>query len=112
MTDRLLLWLVSIFPIALMLGAIYYGRWKKLGRAPFGDIMLLIAVVATIGGIAAWRTLLPDNSSTHVFIQNPYLLLMSIPACGFLLWLQHYTLSGISRGRMWLAFLLRCAMVV
>ncbi len=111
MTDRLLLWLVSFFPIALMLGVIFYGRWKRIGRAPAGDILGLVAFAAALSVFSGYR-LSQKSDATHVFIQNPLYLLLSIPACLFLLWLQHHTLSGISRGRMWLAFLLRSAIVV
>ncbi len=112
MTDRLLLWLVSFFPIALMTAVIFYGRWKKMGGAPARDIVSILVVFGGLAGFAAWRLLRPETASTHVFIQYPSVLLLAIPACAFLIWLQHYTLSGISRGRMWLAYLLRSASVV
>ena len=112
MTDRLLLWLVSFFPIALMAAVIFYARWKRLRRAPSGDIIGIVLVLGGIASVAAWRLIRPEDAATHVFVQNPYILLTAIPACAFLIWLQHYTLAGISRGRMWLAYLLRSASVV
>lgn len=112
MTDRLLLWLVSFFPVALMAAIIFNGRWKKIKRVPAGDIVAILLVLGGLAGFAAWRLLRPEDATTHVFIQNPYYLLLAIPACVFLVWLQHHTLSGISRGRMWLAYLLRSASVV
>jgi uncharacterized membrane protein len=112
MSDRLLLWLVSFFPIALMAGVLFYARWKRLGRAPNRDIAGIVILLAALIGIGVWRLLKLETASTHVFIENPYVLLLAVPACVFLVWLQYYTLSGISRGRMWLAYLLRSAMVV
>ena len=113
MSDRLLLWLVCACPIALMAGAILFPRWKKIGaRRARGEIIFSLCVLLGVAALGAWRLLQKETASTHVFIQDPRILLLAVPACALLLWLQLRTLSGISRGRMWFAFLLRSAIVI
>src|SRR5436190_24086317 len=99
MTDRLLLYLVCAFPVLLMLGTIYHRRRKLISRAQLRREMLMIGI-AGCGVLAylGWRLVQRDTTSTHVFIQDPRILLLAIPAIVGLLWLQLRTLAGISRG--------------
>src|SRR5258708_2651595 len=113
MTDRLLLYLVCAFPVLLMLGTIYHRRRKLISRAQLRRELVMLGLAA--GGVVArlgLRLGQEDTTSTHGFIQDPRILLLAIPAIIALLWLQLRTLAGISRGRMWLAFLLRSAIVI
>ncbi|HYF50670.1 MAG TPA: VWA domain-containing protein, partial [Planctomycetota bacterium] len=112
--DRILLWIILFSPILVMAASLIVLRYQahrgaKLKRDLFG-----FSVLATV--MAAWvaydfwgeRT----GATAHLHLQRPWLLALLIPAYALLLWLQIKTLSGISRGRMWTAFLLRSAIII
>ena len=114
MTDRLLLWLICATPILTMAGALLFPRWKKLARPRVQKELLycFIAILCLCAWIA-YSCILSDRSlENHLHLQRPLLLLVLLPLFGLLLLLQYTTLSGISRGRMWTAFLLRSAILI
>ena len=107
---RFLLWLVILAPVVGMLGAIAAANWN-FSRGVYRKKIVLAAGIA-LAGLAAWfvRQSLhaPDGATdSYVHFQNPWLLLAALPVTGALIYLQQKSLSGISRGRMWTAYLLR-----
>jgi len=114
MSDRLLLWLAGLAPLLTMLLVLTLPRWPKLNAARRTREMLYTGLfLALIGAVMAWD-MLGQNRATmlNVRIQRPWLLLFLPPLLGLFLFIQHRTLAGISRGRMWTAYLLRGMMSV
>jgi len=109
MADRILLWLVGLSPLLVMLGVLFARRWRELPRRKVTREATIIAVV--LAGLAALIVLDTERGNTgtvaHVRLVRPEWLLAVAPLFALLILLQTRTLSGISRGRMWLAFLLR-----
>jgi uncharacterized membrane protein len=112
--DRLLVYLAGLSPLLVMLAALYADR-RRRGGAPVSRrarifISLLLAAIAAW---VAWDVLrVKKGASSHVSLRHPWLLALLPLVCLLLLWVQSRTLAGISRGRMWTAFLLRGAMLI
>ena len=108
--DRLLLWLVGLSPLLAMIATLAVMYWPGMGAARRRRTVILISLVCA--GLLAWIAYDVTHSYTgvtaHVHIQHPQYLLAIVPLIGLLLFLQIKTLSGIARGRMWTAFLIRC----
>src|SRR5579862_7694524 len=111
--DRLYLWLAGLFPLVLMYGALLLPHLRKVSarrrtRALLITALLWLAVIVFVF-FDVYRN---DYLSAHVHLQDPRLLWLVVPLVSLLLWIQNYTLSGVSRGRMWTAYLLRSAAIV
>ena len=110
MDERLILWLIGLSPILVMVAVLAGKRWKAMPRVPQKEIFLAVLFLLSLGGLVAydvWRA--GSSAAAHVHIQRPLVLLGMLPLLGLLLLIQSTTLSGIARGRMWSAFLLRNA---
>lgn len=107
--DRLLLWVVGLAPLLAMAATLVAINWNTLSQS--GRRRTVLVLASLFGALAAWIgydvTHANIGVTAHVHIQHPKLLWLVIPLLGLLLFLQIKTLSGISRGRMWTAFLLR-----
>ncbi|MCY3021785.1 MAG: glutamine amidotransferase, partial [Planctomycetota bacterium] len=113
MTDRLILWLVGLAPLLTMVGVLLCRRWYAVPRPNVRkELIITLLVLAGLAAVVAWD-LSRGNVGVvaHVRLQRPVLLLALVPLYGLLLLLQSYTLSGIARGRMWTAFVLRATML-
>jgi len=97
-----------------MLAAILVPLWRTLSPAHrIRQIVYTTLLLAGLGALVTYDLLSPSASvATHVRINSPGLLLLLLPLIALLLILQYRTLSGISRGRMWFAYLLRSSMLV
>ncbi|MCZ7644158.1 MAG: glutamine amidotransferase [Planctomycetota bacterium] len=115
MLDRLLFWIVVLAPPVTVLLAVFHGRWQKLPRARRGREILLTAAVV-LGALTAFLaydlTRHDASEVTSIHFQNPYYLLALLPLYLLLLAIQWKSLAGLSRGRTWLSFLLRSAILV
>src|SRR4051812_33774554 len=113
MTDRLILFLIVISPFTVMIGMWLVRRWYTLpGNQVAREAMM--ALVALLGPLAylAYTDKGDGGQVTRVHLERPEWLLLVIPMFAFVLFLQQKTLSGISRGRMWSAFLLRTSIMI
>jgi uncharacterized membrane protein len=109
MADRLLLWVVALSPLLVMLAILLTRRWRAIPRdRRINEIAVTGVLLACVCALAAWDVSRREAGVVaHVRIQRPEWLLAAAPLFAILLFLQSHTLSGISRGRMWTAFLLR-----
>ncbi|GMV81599.1 MAG: hypothetical protein AMXMBFR7_27830 [Planctomycetota bacterium] len=115
MLDRLLFWVVILIPpLAVSMAAMQY-RWRNQSR----DRRMREALIAggvLLGGLIAflaWDLTRHDAAEmSFIHFQNPYYLLAALPLYGLLLFVQWKSLAGLSRGRTWLSFLLRSAVLV
>jgi Ca-activated chloride channel family protein len=106
--DRLLLWLIVLAPLVSMLAVAAALNWNGAGRKYRKKIVLAAAIGLALLSAAFVRMSLL-NQDAYVHFQNPWLLLAAIPVLGFLLRMQFHSLSGISRGRQWAAYILRAS---
>jgi hypothetical protein len=115
MADRLVLWLVVLAPVVAVAGALLYARWK--GLPPARRMRELLISLAGLGVVAAavlayegWRS---AQSETHrVHFQEPLYLWLLPLVYAVVLLLQWRSLAGLSRGRLWLSFLLRSGVLI
>ncbi|HEY3319733.1 MAG TPA: glutamine amidotransferase [Planctomycetota bacterium] len=113
MRDRLLFFFVASSPLLVMFGAWLVYRWRTApSRKAFRDTLLVLALVAIPVAWVIYTSRSAKGLSAHVHMQRPQWLLLSIPLFAIILLLQHYTQSGISRGRKWGAFFLRCSILI
>ncbi|MGD0091865.1 MAG: glutamine amidotransferase, partial [Planctomycetota bacterium] len=113
MSDRLILWLVGLSPLLVMAGVLLSRRWRRLPRRKLAwEIIITVVLLAGLGFLAG-RGAEGGSGGTvaHTRLQRPELLWLCAPLFALLLLLQARTLSGISRGRMWTAFLLRATIL-
>src|SRR6185295_12701797 len=92
-----------------MVGTLLAIHWNTMSQ--IGRRRALVFSTIVFGSLTVWigYDLLHANVgvAAHAHIQHPRMLWLVVPMLGLLLFLQLKTLSGISRGRMWTAFLLR-----
>jgi uncharacterized membrane protein len=107
--DKLYLWLVGLSPLLAMVITLLARNWNSMSHARRRNSLLAAGIFFTaIFGFVAWSSRpVYSEVSAHIHVQHPLMLLIIVPLLGILLFLQIKTLSGISRGRMWSAFLIR-----
>jgi len=113
MSDRLILWLVGLSPLLVMAGLLLARRWRGLPRRKLTRELVITFVLLAGLGVLIGRDVTHSNAGVvaHVRLQRPEVFLGLVPLYALLLFLQARTLSGISRGRMWTAFLLRATII-
>ena len=106
--DRLLLWIVGLSPFAAMITTIAATNWVRLRTFMRRRLLAGLAIAVAAAAFIIWD-LKHDHYGviSHVHVREPKLLLLVIPLLALLTFLQLKSLSGISRGRMWSAFILR-----
>lgn len=113
MADRIVLWLVGLSPLLVMAGVLLSRRWRGLPRPQLNRELVVTGVILVgLGALMLCDVQRGDSGVVaHVRLLRPELLLALAPLFGLLILLQVRTLSGISRGRMWTAFLLRATIL-
>ncbi len=109
--DKLYLWLVALSPVIAMVITLFARNWNSMSPARIKRYLIVVGVffAALLGYVGYDSVRKQGEVSRHVHVQHPEMLLIIIPLLAFLLFLQLKTLSGISRGRMWTAFLIRAS---
>jgi uncharacterized membrane protein/Mg-chelatase subunit ChlD len=112
--DRLFVYLVALSPLLVMLAVLFYSRSKRVPASRLrGELIYTGVFLAAVGGFIAWDVLRTKTGAVnHVYLKYPWVLAFLPLVYVVLLVVQHRTLSGISRGRMWTAFLLRSAIMI
>jgi len=113
MSERLIFGLIIVSPVMVMAGMWCVHRWFNAPRSR--AVKEILAVSAFFAAVITWLTYSapnPQGTTARVHLQRPEWLLLAIPMFAVILYLQHKTLAGISRGRMWTAFLLRTSMMI
>ncbi|MCW8130840.1 MAG: VWA domain-containing protein [Planctomycetota bacterium] len=116
--EQLIFLFVVSLPVLTVAGAILHHRWKTQPSARrVREIVVLGTLIACAAfGFAAWYLELfatrASSQSSRVHFQNPQTLLWLLPFYVAILLLQAHSLSGLSKGRLWFAFLFRSAMLI
>jgi uncharacterized membrane protein/Mg-chelatase subunit ChlD len=111
MVERWLLALLILSPMLVMAGMWLVHRWFTQPKRVLKELIIAVAIFA---GLGVWLVngALGGNTATYLRFQREEWLWAVIPMFALILWLQNRTLSGISRGRMWLSFLLRTSIMI
>lgn len=116
--EQLIFLFVVLLPVITMAGAILYHRWKTLSSSRRTREIVFLGTLFAGGlfGFVAWYLELfatkHSSQSSRVHFQNPEMLLWLLPLYAVLLLLQARSLSGLAKGRLWLAFIFRSAMLI
>ncbi|MBI3831331.1 MAG: VWA domain-containing protein [Planctomycetes bacterium] len=116
--EQLIFLFVLLLPVVTLIGAALHARWKALPshRRAREIIVLSVLVLGGLFGCVSWYLDLfsskHGSQSSRVHFQNPQMLFWLLPIYAALLLLQAKSLSGLSKGRMWFAFLFRSSVLV
>src|SRR5438067_12802940 len=111
MSERVLLALIVLSPVLVMSGMWLVHRWFTQPTTKV--VKEIIMVVLLFGAIGTWLVSSGlGNKGAYLRFQREEWLLAVVPMFALILFLQYRTFSGISRGRMWLSFLLRTSIMI
>ena len=111
MVERWLLALLILSPMLVMAGMWWCASLVHASRPRSKELIVAVAIFAGLGVLLV-NGPLGGNTATYLRFQREEWLWAVIPMFALILWLQNRTLSGISRGRMWLSFLLRTSIMI